>query len=148
MRFDEIIPAILNGDVKAGLLIHEGQITYSRHNLVKILDLWEWWRDTANLPLPLGVNAIKRSLEKDVQKEFLRVMRESIEFALRNVDSAMEYAMKYSRGLDKETATRFALMYVNKYTYKMPESVINALEVLYKLGEEKSLLEMPPLDVL
>ncbi|AGK60983.1 1,4-dihydroxy-6-naphthoate synthase [Archaeoglobus sulfaticallidus PM70-1] len=148
MRFDEIIPAVKEGRVDAGLLIHEGQITYKDHNLVRVLDLWEWWHDKAKLPLPLGLNAIKRDLDAEVKKEFLRVMRESINYALKNVDIAMDYAMKYSRGLDKETATKFALMYVNRYTYEMPESVKKALELLYKMGEKKGLLKMPPLDIL
>jgi len=150
MRFDRILPAVIKGEVEAGLLIHEGQITYSQHDLMKVLDLWEWWSSKTSLPLPLplGLNAIRRDVDEDAQREFLRVMRESIDYALKNVDEAMDYAMRFSRGLDRETATKFALMYVNRYTYRMPESVLKALKKLYEMGEKRGLLEIPPIDVL
>ena len=148
MRFDKIIDAVKGGEVDAGLLIHEGQITYEKHGLVNVLDLWEWWYDETKLPLPLGVNVIKRSIPEDVQKEFLKAMRESIEYALKNVDEALDYAMKYSRGLDKELTKEFALMYVNHYTYEMPQSVVKALDELYTMAEEKGMFRKPPLDIL
>ncbi len=148
MRFDEIIPAVKNGNVDAGLLIHEGQITYERYGLVKILDLWEWWYKKTHLPLPLGVNAISRSMPEDAQRAFLKAMRESIEYALKNADEAADYAMKYSRGLDKETTKRFATMYVNNYTYEMDEAVVKGIDKLYTMAEEKGLFEKPPLDIL
>ncbi|AEA46798.1 menaquinone biosynthesis family protein [Archaeoglobus veneficus] len=148
MRFDEIIPAVKRGDVDAGLLIHEGQITYERHGLTKVLDLWEWWYDKTRLPLPLGVNAIKRSIPEDMQKAFLKAMRESIDYALNNADEAVEYAMKYSRGLDKETTKRFAMMYVNEYTYEMPDSVVKGIDALLTMAEKKGFFEKPPVDIL
>ena len=148
MRFDEIIDAVKSGAVDAGLLIHEGQITYEMHGLKKLLDLWEWWYDLTKLPLPLGINVIKRSIPLEIQKEFLRVMKESIRYALNNTDEAIDYAMRYSRGLDKETTKKFALMYVNEYTYEMPNSVVKALKLLYEMGVEKNLIEMPKLDIL
>jgi 1,4-dihydroxy-6-naphthoate synthase len=121
MRFDEIIPAVKREDVDAGLVIHEGQITYAQHGLVKILDLWDWWHEKTRLPLPLGINAIKRDIPEGTQREFLVLMRESIQYALDNVEEALQYAMKYARGANKELVKKFALMYVNKYTYEMPE---------------------------
>ncbi len=148
MRFDRIIDAVLNGDCDAGLLIHEGQITYADYGLTKILDLWEWWNSEVSLPLPLGLNAIRRDIDEDVQLEFLRAMRESIRYALDNVDEAMGYAVRFSRGLDAERAKRFATMYVNEYTLNMPESVIAALEKLYRMAEAREILKTPPLDVL
>jgi len=148
MRFDKIIPAVKKGKVDAGLLIHEGQITYERHGLVKILDLWEWWYKKTCLPLPLGINAISRSVPEELQRDFLKAMRESIEYALRNADEAVDYAMKYSRGLDKETIKRFAMMYVNDYTYEMNEAVVKGIDILYTMAEEKGLFEKPPLDIL
>ncbi|RLI73577.1 ABC transporter substrate-binding protein [Archaeoglobales archaeon] len=148
MRFDEIINAVKSETVDAGLLIHEGQITYEMHGLKKLLDLWEWWSGLTKLPLPLGINVIKRSIPIEIQKEFLRVMKESVKYALNNVDEAIDYAMRYSRGLDRETTKRFALMYVNEYTYEMPNSVVKALELLYKMGMEKGLIEMPRIDIL
>jgi len=148
MRFDEVLPAVKRGEVDAGLLIHEGQITYAQHGLVKILDLWDWWYDKTSLPMPLGINAIKRDMPEATQREFLAVMRESVQYALENVEEAMQHAMKYSRGADKELVKKFALMYVNKYTYEMPEEVVKAHEELYKMAERKGFFERPPLDIL
>jgi len=148
MRFDKIIDAVKSGDVDAGLLIHEGQITYDMHGLTKVLDLWEFWNDQTKLPLPLGVNVINRRIPEEDQKEFLRVMKESIKFALENVDEALDYAMRYSRGLDRELVKKFALMYVNEYTYEMPPKVVKAIEKLYEMAEEKGILKKPKLDIL
>lgn len=148
IRFDKIIDAVKNGEVDAGLLIHEGQITYEMHGLVKVLDLWDWWYEETKLPLPLGINVIKRSIPEEIQREFLRAMRESIEYALKNVDEAINYAMKYSRGMGRELVKKFALMYVNNYTYEMPQSVVDALDILYTMAEEKGMFKKPPLDIL
>ena len=148
MRFDEIIDAVLDGKCDAGLLIHEGQITYKDYGLTKVLDLWEWWSKRFSLPLPLGLNAIRRDLSDDVQKEFLRAMRKSVEYALKNVDEAMKYAMKFARNLDIERAKKFALMYVNTYTVEMSRDVIEALDSLYKLAEKKGLIKKPVIDIL
>uniref|UniRef100_UPI0000683634 hypothetical protein AF1704 n=1 Tax=Archaeoglobus fulgidus (strain ATCC 49558 / DSM 4304 / JCM 9628 / NBRC 100126 / VC-16) TaxID=224325 RepID=UPI0000683634 len=148
MPFDRIIQAVLDEEVDAGLLIHEGQITYADYGLKCVLDLWDWWSEQVKLPLPLGLNAIRRDLSVEVQEEFLRAMRESIAFAIENPDEAIEYAMKYSRGLDRERAKRFAMMYVNDYTYNMPESVDAALKKLYEMAEAKGLIKMPKLDIL
>lgn len=148
MRFDEVIHAVKRGEVDAGLVIHEAQITYPQHGLEKILDLWEWWHEKTELPLPLGVNAIKRDIPAETQTEFLDALRESVQYALENVEEAMQYAMKYSRDADKELVKRFALMYVNKYTYEMPEGVVKALGVLFRMAERKGFFERPPLDIL
>lgn len=151
MSFDKIIDAVKNGEVDAGLLIHEGQITYESHGLFKALDMWEWWSDinkTNKLPLPLGINVISRQIPERTQKQFLELMKASIKFAIDNPNEAIEYAMKYSRGLDKETTKKFATMYVNDYTYEMPESVVKALDRLYTMGEKKGLIKKPELDIL
>jgi 1,4-dihydroxy-6-naphthoate synthase len=148
MRFDEIIEAVQTGKADAGLLIHEGQISYSRHGLVKVFDFWDWWDVRTALTLPLGLNVIKRDIPEGLQREFLDVMRASIRYAIENVEEALEYAMKYSRGEDRELIRKFTLMYVNDYTYEMPEPVIKALGKLYEMGEEKGLLNAPPLDIL
>lgn len=147
-RFDEVIPAVKRGDVDAGLVIHEAQITYPQHGLEKILDLWAWWHEETGLPLPLGINAIRRDIPVETQREFLALMRESVRYAGENVEEALQYAMNYSRGADKEQVKKFALMYVNESTYEMPEAVVKALERLYRMGERKGLFAMPPLDIL
>ena len=148
MRFDEIIPAVKEGKVDSGLLIHEGQMTYKDHGLVKLIDLWEWWNDKTSLPLPLGVNAINRKFDEETQKAFLKAMKESIKYAMERPEEAVSYAMKYSRGLSKELTEKFARMYVNDYTYEMPESVVEAMDVLFSMAEGKGLLKKPKLDVL
>ena len=148
MRFDEVLPAVMRGEVDAGLLIHEGQVTYAQHGLVKIFDLWDWWYDKTRLPMPLGINAIKRGVPVELQKEFLAVMRASVEYALEHVEEALQHAMKYARGADKELVKKFALMYVNKYTYEMPEDVVKAHDELYRMAETKGFFERPPLDIL
>lgn len=148
MRFDEVMPAVKRGDVNAGLVIHEGQITYAQQGLVKILDLWEWWYEQTRLPLPLGVNAIKRDIPEGVQRDFLKVLRESVRYALDNVEEALQHAMKYSRGADKELIKKFALMYVNNYTCEMTDEVVKALDELYRMAERRGFIERPPLDIL
>ncbi|MHC1611323.1 MAG: menaquinone biosynthesis family protein [Candidatus Methanospirareceae archaeon] len=148
MRFDEVLPAVKRGEVDAGLLIHEAQITYAQHGLVKILDLWDWWYDKTRLPMPLGINAIRRDVPEATQREFLAAMRASVQYALEHVEEALEHAMKYSRGADRELVKKFALMYVNKYTCEMPEEVVKAHEELFRMGEEKGFFEQPPLDIL
>ncbi len=148
MRFDEIIDAVKDGKVDAGLLIHEGQITYEEYGLKKVFDIWEWWFETTGLPLPLGINVISRDIPEKDQIEFLRAFRESIMYALNNVDEALEYAMKYSRGMDRDLTRRFALMYVNEYTLKMPEEVVKAIEKLYEMSEERGFFRKPVLDIL
>lgn len=148
MRFDEVIPTVKRGEVDAGLVIHEAQITYPQHGLVKIIDFWEWWHGKTNLPLPLGINAIKRDIPVGTQREFIEVMRESVRYALENVEEALQHAMKYSRGADKELVKKFALMYVNENTYEMGEDVVKALDELYGMAERKGFFERPPLDIL
>ncbi len=148
MRFDEIIPALKEGKIDSGLLIHEGQMTYREHGFTKLIDLWEWWNEKTSLPLPLGVNVISRKFDEETQIAFLRAMKESIKYALENPEEAVSYAMKYSRGLDRERTEKFAKMYVNEYTYEMPESVVKAMEILFDMAEKKGLLKKPELDVL
>lgn len=148
MRFDEVLPAVRRGEVNAGLVIHEGQITYAQQGLVKILDLWEWWYEQTRLPLPLGINAIKRDIPEGVQRDFLKVLRESVQYALENVEEALQHAMNYSRGADKELVKKFALMYVNNYTYEMTDEVVKAHDELYRMAQRKGFIERPPLDIL
>jgi 1,4-dihydroxy-6-naphthoate synthase len=148
MRFDEVMPAVKRREVDAGLIIHEGQITYAQHGLVKVLDLWEWWYEQTRLPLPLGINVIKREIPEATQHEFLVAMRASVRYAREHVDEALGHAMAYARGAEAELVKRFALMYVNDYTYEMPETVVRAHEALYRMAESKGFLVQPPLDVL
>lgn len=136
--FDKIIPAVLAGDFEAGLIIHEGQLTYSRDGLLKILDLGIWWREQTGLPLPLGGNAIRRSLPGDVQLITTRALRDSIQHALDHRDEALAYAMQFARDLDTSLANRFVGMYVNERTLDYGadgrEAIIKLLEMGYERG--------------
>jgi 1,4-dihydroxy-6-naphthoate synthase len=119
MPFDEILPAVVDGKVAAGLLIHEGQLTYGQDGTHNILDLGKWWSErTGGLPLPLGGNAIRRDMDKDLQKRVSHLLRESIQYALAHREEALDYAMEFARGLEtqRSLADRFVGMYVNQRT--------------------------------
>ncbi len=114
--FDQIMAVVRRGEVDAGLLIHEGQLTYAQEGLYKIADLGEWWNQATGLPLPLGGNAIRRDLGKEHIGEISRLLRESIRYALRHREDALKHALLYARDLDREQADRFVGMYVNDRT--------------------------------
>ena len=115
--FDRILDAVKTGKADVGLVIHEGQITYGQHGLEKIADLGEWWYEkTSGLPLPLGVDVIRRDLGAENIRMFSRLFKESIEFALAHRKEALEYAMQYGRGIQEKDADRFVGMYVNDLT--------------------------------
>jgi 1,4-dihydroxy-6-naphthoate synthase len=114
--FDRILPHVLAGESDAGLLIHEGQLTYSAEGLHKVVDLGEWWFDKTGLPLPLGGNAIRRDLGTERIARISRLLRDSIQYGLDHRQAALEHALGYARGLDPEQADRFVGMYVNRRT--------------------------------
>ena len=148
VAFDKIPSAVLEGQADLGLLIHEGQITYGKMGLTKVLDLGEAWQQDTGLPLPLGCNVMRRDLGDDLHRSLSQALKDSIAWAHAHVDEALEYAMRYGRGIDKETATRFVLMYVNDYTVKLSAEGLAALEQLFKKAYEKKLIpSIPPLDV-
>jgi len=118
LPFDEILDAVAGARVDAGLIIHEGQLTYARQGLHKIVDLGEWWKDRTSLPLPLGGNGIRRDLPEQVIEEVAGLIRRSIEYALEHRDEALAYAMQFGRGLDSSLADRFVGMYVNEWTLR------------------------------
>jgi 1,4-dihydroxy-6-naphthoate synthase len=140
--FDKIIPAVVAGEFDAGLIIHEGQLTYARDGLKKILDLGVWWRETTGLPLPLGGNAIRRALPGDVQLITTNALRDSIQFALDNRDAALEYAMQFARDLDTTLANRFVGMYVNERTISYGEDGREAIRKLLDMGYERGIIPM------
>ncbi len=115
--FDEIQPAVIAGDVEAGLLIHEGQLTYADDGLRKLVDLGEWWADrTGGLPLPLGGNVIRRDLGSEVLHRVSRILHDSIAYAMAHRTEAIEYAQQFGRGLDAARIAQFVGMYVNELT--------------------------------
>ena len=147
VAFDKIPTAVLEGQADVGLLIHEGQITHARMGLVKVLDLGEVWARETGLPLPLGVNVMRRDLGDDVHRQLSQGLRDSIAWAQANVDEALEYAMRYGRGIDKETCRRFVLMYVNDLTLTLGSEGRAAVERLFGEAQRKGLIsEVPPID--
>jgi 1,4-dihydroxy-6-naphthoate synthase len=116
LRFDEILPAVVRGEGAAGLLIHEGQLTYRDSGLVKCLDLGEWWLLETGLPLPLGVNTIRRDVGDPAMRDVSAILRESIDAALEHREAALEYALGFGRGMDAERGDAFVGMYVNDLT--------------------------------
>jgi 1,4-dihydroxy-6-naphthoate synthase len=147
VAFDKIPQAVLDGQADLGLLIHEGQITHQKMGLTKILDLGESWQRDTNLPLPLGVNVMRRELGEDVHRAISQGLRDSIAWAHANVDEALDYAMRYGRGIDKETCRRFVLMYVNNYTLSLGRDGRAAVERLFSMARDRGLIaEIPPLD--
>ncbi len=140
--FDKIIPAVLSGEFDAGLIIHEGQLTYAKDGLVKLLDLGHWWREQTGLPLPLGGNAIRRSLGKDAQRVVTQALRDSIQHALDHRDEALLYAMQFARDLDTPTAHRFVGMYVNERTLNYGDDGREAIVKLLNMGHQRGIIPM------
>jgi 1,4-dihydroxy-6-naphthoate synthase len=139
--FDEIGPAVLAGTVDAGLLIHEGQLTYQAEGLHKIVDLGEWWFDrTGGLPLPLGGNIIRRDLGPELMARVSRMLHDSIAHALNNRAAAVEYAQQFGRGLDRSDTDTFVGMYVNQLTLDYGERGRAALERFFAESFEKGLI--------
>ena len=138
--FDQILDSVAGGEVDAGVLIHEGQLTYARSGLRKILDLGEWWYQETKLPLPLGGNAIRRSLDGYTQRTVAALLKESIQYSLRHRDEALSYAQQFSRGLDALTADRFVSMYVNDWTLDYGQIGHRAVQELLDRGFQKGIL--------
>jgi 1,4-dihydroxy-6-naphthoate synthase len=132
LPFDAVLDEVVSGRAEAGLLIHEGQLTYADAGLHKIFDLGVWWRSEHDLPLPLGLVAVRKDVER--AHDVSAVLREAIDAALANRDAAMQYAVGFGRGIDPGTADEFVAMYVNELTLDMGARGRRAIEVL--LGRE------------
>jgi 1,4-dihydroxy-6-naphthoate synthase len=142
--FDQIIPSVLRGEYEAGLIIHEGQLTYDRSGLHRILDLGKWWLQTTGLPLPLGGNAIRRSLGRELISSVSVALRDSIQYALDHRDQALAYAMQFARDLDPQLADRFVGMYVNQRTLDYGEGGKEAIRRLLEMGYKAGLISVEP----
>ena len=135
LPFDEIPEEVASGRAEVGLLIHEGQLTFEDYGLVKALDLGEWWLLETGLPLPLGVNVIRRDLGEDVLHDVSDVLREAIQCGLDNRAEALEYALQFGRGIDEAVADRFVSMYVNELTKDYGDEGRKAVTELLRRGE-------------
>ena len=138
--FEEIIPQVLAGKYQAGLIIHEGQLTYGNNGLSKIIDLGVWWREQTRLPLPLGGNAIKRSLGPEAMRITTKALRDSIQHGLDNRESALGYAMQFARDLDPSLADKFVGMYVNERTLNYGADGREAIRKLLEMGHERGII--------
>jgi 1,4-dihydroxy-6-naphthoate synthase len=144
--FDEIEQFVLDGNADAGLLIHEGQLTYAENGLRKIVDLGEWWADrTGGLPLPLGGNVIRRDLGPEMIRRVSKLLHDSIAYALSHRDAAVKYAQQFGRGLDPERTDKFVGMYVNDLTLGYGERGTQAVRRLMTDAYEAKLIPNPVL---
>jgi 1,4-dihydroxy-6-naphthoate synthase len=142
--FDRIIPEILAGNYDAGLIIHEGQLTYSTSGLFRVIDLGAWWRETTGFVLPLGGNAIRRSLGGKAHKVISNALRDSIRYALDHREQALEYAMQFARDLDTTMASQFVSMYVNERTLDYGADGREAIRKLLAMGHERGIIPIAP----
>jgi 1,4-dihydroxy-6-naphthoate synthase len=140
--FDEIMDEVVKGTVDAGLLIHEGQLTHAEKGLVKILDLGEWWYQETQLPLPMGLNAIRRDLPEEVKAKASKHLKQSIQYSLDHRSEALDYALGFGRGLSRDVADKFVGMWVNERTVDMGEEGKKAIREFLKRGEDLKLI--PP----
>jgi 1,4-dihydroxy-6-naphthoate synthase len=130
MPFDRIQDAVSRGEARAGLLIHEGQLTFLDEGLTEIVDLGRWWKEETGLPLPLGGNVVRRDLGADRIGRISRALSRSIEYGLAHRSDALDHAMRYARGLPREKADRFVDMYVNAWTRDYGEEGRRAVQTL------------------
>ena len=148
IAFDEIPAAVQAGDVDAGLLIHEGQITYGELGLSKALDLGEVCGRDTGLPIPLGLDMVRRDLGEELSSLIAQGLKSSILYAFEHEDEALDYAIGFSRGIERETCRRFVRMYVNQDTLDMGEEGQRALETLFAKAREKGIIgQVPPIDL-
>jgi 1,4-dihydroxy-6-naphthoate synthase len=138
--FDRIMDAVLSGAVDAGVLIHEGQITYERYGLRRIMDLGKWWYEQTKLPTPLGLDVVKVSLGLDNARVIRDALLESLRYAIQHRDEALGYAMRFSRGLNMSDTGRFIDMYVNNYTMDMGSSGERAIKTLLQWAHDNGLI--------
>jgi 1,4-dihydroxy-6-naphthoate synthase len=138
--FDQIIPQVLEGKYEAGLIIHEGQLSYSKAGLYRIVDLGRWWQKVTGLPLPLGGNAIRRELGAELMESVGTALRNSIQYALDHREEALAYAMQFARDLDSQLADKFVGMYVNERTLDYGPDGREAVRRLLDMGHKAGII--------
>lgn len=143
VMFDEIPDAVARGDVDAGLIIHEAQLTYPRQGLHKVIDVAEWWGERTGLPLPLGGNVVRRDLGAGPMVEVARHLKDAVQYALDHRTEAIAYALSFGRGLDTELTDRFVEMYVNKWTLDYGERGRRAVRELLQQAHDAGLVPDP-----
>ena len=144
MAFDQIMEAVADGRARFGLLIHEGQLTHAQAGLHSIVNLGTWWYEQTGLPLPLGVNTIKRALPEDVKRQASRDLRASIEYGLAHRDDALAWALRYARGMEIQTADTFVGMYVNQRTLDLGADGRKSIRVFLERGAAAGVIPRVP----
>ena len=139
--FDKIFDAVIRKKADAGLIIHEGQLTFSSLGLHKVIDLGEWWHKETKLPLPLGGNVIRKDLGPELISRISQILRQSIEYALAHREEALNYAMQFARDMEPELADKFVGMYVNERTLKYGAAERKAVQMLLDLGHERRIIK-------
>jgi 1,4-dihydroxy-6-naphthoate synthase len=142
--FDQIFDAVKTGKADAGLIIHEGQLTYERAGFTKVIDLGEWWKRETGLPLPLGGNVLRKDIPTPVQRDLLAIMRESIDYGLAHRDEAVRHSMPYARDMDAKLAGKFIGMYVNDFTRDYGEAGRKAVRQFLQTAHERGYIEKKP----
>jgi 1,4-dihydroxy-6-naphthoate synthase len=142
--FDQIMDRVSSGEFDAGLLIHEGQITYQKEGFNKIVDFGELWQRMYSLPLPLGLDVVRKDLGEELARKLSLGLRQSIHFGYTHQKEAIPYALQYGRGIDEDLGARFVKMYVSELTIDMGESGRKALELLFRLGAERGVMPVIP----
>jgi 1,4-dihydroxy-6-naphthoate synthase len=142
--FDQIFDAVKGGKAEAGLIIHEGQLTYARSGFTKVLDLGEWWKRETSLPLPLGGNVLRKDIPLPIQRDLLAIMRESIDYGLAHRDEAVRHSMPYARDMDASLAGKFIGMYVNDFTRDYGEAGRNAIREFLKRARDGGYIDKEP----
>ncbi len=138
--FDQILDTVAKGEADAGVVIHEGQLTFARAGLRKLADLGAWWYQETKLPLPLGGNGIRKSLDAGIIQRVSKLLRESVQYSLNHREEALQYALQFARGLDTQTADQFVSMYVNDWTLDYGVRGRQAVQTLLDRGFEKGIL--------
>jgi 1,4-dihydroxy-6-naphthoate synthase len=138
--FDRILDEVREGRADAGLIIHEGQLTYGGHGLHKVVDLGAWWKEETGLPLPLGANAVRRDLGEDLMQRLTRIVRETVRYSLAHRAEALAYAMSFARGMDPRIADRFVGMWVNEMTVDIGDRGRRAVQELLDRGHSAGVI--------
>lgn len=148
VRFDRIMDEVRAGNVDAGVLVHEGQLTYRDHRLNLVVDLGDWWCRQTGVPLPLGVLAVRRDFDAETTRRIIELVRASVKYAMDHREKGLQFAAEFSRGLDTERVDRFVKMYVNTYTLDLGERGIEAIRLMYRLAAEGQMMPAGiPVDV-
>jgi 1,4-dihydroxy-6-naphthoate synthase len=143
MPFDQILSAVASGEVDAGLLIHEGQLTYKDMGLEKIVDLGEWWHDLTGLPLPLGGNSVRKDIGAQRMKDVTEIFKASVVYSLEHRKEALEYALSFARDMPEALADKYVGMYVNERTVDFGEDGRKALRLMFDMAYQKGILKEP-----